>query len=76
MAPGITGRQPQIELAAAGCRQGQVPLNLAAPAAEGHGAGGEHQPLAWVGLAALLAPEAPVPVLAVELPTLAGEGSR
>jgi hypothetical protein len=31
--PGIAGRQAQIELAAAGRRQGQIPLNLAAPVA-------------------------------------------
>ena len=76
LAPGIAGPQAQIQLAAAGGRQGQVPLDLAAPAGQNHAARGEHQPLTWVALAALLAAEAPISVPAVELQLLAGEGRR
>ena len=74
VAPGIAGRKAQIELAAAGCRQGQVPLNLATPAAQIQGARGEHQPLTSVALSADLLAEAPGPVLAAELEVVAGEG--
>ena len=74
---GILGRQAQVELAAAGRRKAQRPLQLAAPAGHGHGAGGEHQLLSWrVVLADALPAKALARVLAVELQVLAGEGRR
>jgi hypothetical protein len=76
VASGIAGRKAQIELAAAGCRQGQVPLNLATPAGQIQGARGEHQPLTWVALSAELLAEAPGPVLTAKLEVVAGEGRR
>ena len=80
MAPDITGRQAQIELAAAGCRQGQVPLNLAAPAGQSHAAGGQDDPLSGPGGTAATGPDAgapgPGPVLATELQLLADHGRR